>query len=101
MGGNEIMGDIAGLIGIATSIIGFATIWIRIGVDKGRQEEKMKTVIQKTEKNEQDVTELKNKTYGIELRIAEFMGELRVKLEYIQKNIEELKPKGGRRAAAK
>ena len=93
--------DIMGFIAIAMSLIGFITVWIKIGQDKGRNEEAMKTLKQKTDKNEQDISELKTATHSIELRVAEFMGEIKVRLEYIQKSVEDLKPKGGRRATAK
>jgi len=97
MGANEV----AGFIAIAMSLIGFVTVWIKIGHDKGRQEEVISTLKQKTEENEMRISEIKSKTHGLELRIAEFMGEIRVKFDYIKESVVELKSKGGRRAATK
>jgi len=93
--------DILGIVAISMSLIGFVTVWIKIGHNSGRQEEVIKMLKQKTEKNEMDITELKSKTHGIELRIAEFMGEIRVKLDNIKETVNELKPKRGSRAAEK
>jgi len=93
--------DITGVIAIATSLVGFVTVWVKIGIDKGRQEEAVKTVRQKTEKNEERITGLENKTHGIELYAAKMMGEIKVKLDYIKKTVNELKPRGERRAAEK
>ena len=102
MGDNEVMrAGFAGVIAIAMSLVGFITVWVRLGQDKGRQETMIAALKQKTEENAQSITELKNKTHGIELRIAEFMGEIRVKLDNIKETVSELKPKEGRHATKK
>ena len=93
--------DITGFIAIAMSLIGFVTVWIRVGIDKGRQEELTLALKQKTDKNEQGIAELKGKTHVIELRIAEFMGEIKARLDGIKETVDELKPKRGRCAEEK
>jgi len=102
MGGCKIMDfEIKGLIAIIMSLIGFVTVWVKIGQDRGKQEGIIKMLEQKVEKNERCISELKSKTHGIEIRIAEFLGEIRAKLDSISETVSELKPKGGRRAAEK
>jgi len=93
--------DLMGLIAMIMSLVGFVTVWVKIGIDKGRQEEMIYALKQKTEKNEAAISETKTKTHGIELRIAEFMGEIRAKFDFIKETVSTLKPKGGRCAAQK
>ena len=102
MGGHEVvLVDIAGLVGIAMSIIGFVTVWVKIGHDKGRQDEVIKKLEVKSDKIEMSVAKIESKTHELELRIAEFMGEIRVKFDYIKETVCELKSKGGSHAAKK
>jgi hypothetical protein len=93
--------DILSFVAIATSLIGFVTVWVKIGIDKGHQDEIIKVLVQKTEENKKDIMEIKSKTHGIELRIAEFMGEIRAKFDFIKETVNELKSKNGGRNAAK
>ena len=93
--------DFTGVIAIAMSVIGFISVWIKIGHDKGRLDAVIKNLEQKTEKNEKDIAEIENKTHGIELHIAKFMGEIGAKLDAIKETVSELKPKGVTRAAKK
>jgi len=93
--------DFTGFIAMAMSVIVFVTVWVKIGVEKGRQTEIIEGLGKKTEENKLRIAEVENKTHGLELRIAEFMGEIKVTLGYIEKAVNELKPKGGRRAAEK
>ena len=93
--------DLTGYIAIAMSLIGFIAVWIRLGQNKGRQEEIIESLKVTTEEHKRRITEIENKTHGLELRIAEFMGEIRVKIDNIKETLSELKPKGGTRAAKK
>jgi len=99
MGATEIKYLLISLIGVAMSLIGFVTVWIKLGVDKGRQNEIINGLVKKTEENSQHIAEIENKTHGLELRIAEFMGEIRVKIDYIKETVSDLKR--GRHAAEK
>ena len=93
--------DFMSIIAIATSLIGFVTVWIKVGHDKGRKEEVIKAHEERIRKNEKDIEDIERKTHGIEIRIAEFMGEIRVKLDTIKETVSELKPKGVKCAAKK
>jgi len=93
MGANEA----AGFIAIAMSLIGFVTVWIKIGHDKGRQETIIKSLEQKTEKNEKEIGELKSETKTIQIEIARHIGSIEAKLGFIKDAITAIK--GGRRAA--
>jgi len=97
MGNNEV----AGLIAIAMSIIGFISVWIKVGHDKGRTEELIHTLKEELKESKASITEIKTKTHGLELRFAEFMGEIRAKFDFIKEAVSDLKPKGGSRAAKK
>ena len=93
--------DIIAVIAVAMSVIGFVTVWIKIGIEKGRQEEVINMLTKKTEENKLRITEIDSKTHGLELRIAEFMGEIKVKIDYIKETVSELKPKGVHNASKK
>ena len=102
MGSAEVVTfDIAGFIAIGMSVIGFVTVWIKFGHDKGRQEEVINALKKTTEENKSGISEVRSKTHNLELRIAEFMGEMRVNINDIKETVSELKPKGGSRAAKK
>lgn len=95
-------GDIIGFIAIAMNVIGFVTVWIKVGIEKGRQEEVIDMLKKKTEENKANISEMRAKTHGLELRIAEFMGEMRSKFDFIKEAISEIKStRGGSRAAKK
>jgi len=97
MGSNEV----AGLIAIAMSLIGFVTVWIKVGHDKGRTEELISTLKEELKESKSNIAEIKTKTHSLELRFTEFMGEIRAKFDFIKEAVSDLKPKGGNRAAKK
>jgi len=87
----EIKYILTAVIGLAMSLIGFVTVWIKIGHNNGRTEEVINSLKLKTEENEKSIAEIEAKTHGLELRIAEFMGEIRVKFDYIKETVSDLK----------
>jgi hypothetical protein len=99
MGSGEIKYVLASAICIAMSLIGFVTIWIKHGQDKGKQEAAVKTLEEKTSKNEKDIAELKSETKNIQIAIAGRMGAMDAKLDFIKDAVAALR--GGRRAAEK
>jgi len=99
MGGVEIKYVLISILGVATSLIGFITVWIKVGQDKGRQEAVVKNLEQKTVKNETDIAELKNETKGVQIEIARHIGVVETKLDFIKETVTALK--GGRRATEK
>jgi len=92
--------EIIGLIAMATSVIGFITVWIKIGHDKGRKEEIINRLEGKTEKHERDIQEIKNETKSIQIDIARNIGVIEAKLDFIKEAVNSLKG-GGRNAAKK
>ncbi|MCL2186531.1 MAG: hypothetical protein FWB86_11895 [Treponema sp.] len=100
MGNDELTG-IAGFTAIAMSVIGFITVWIKFGHERGRNEEMIKALERKTEENKTNIAKMEANVHGLELRIAEFMGELRVKFDFIKETVAKLEVKGGSRAAKK
>jgi len=91
--------DVIGIIVGATSVIGFLTIWVKMGIEKGRGEKSMEIFAQRIEKNETAIGDLKNATHNIQLEIARSIGKIEAKLDYIKESVTALK--GGRRAAEK
>jgi len=100
MGSGEITG-VAGFIAIAMSLISFITVWIKVGHERGRNEELIKALEHKTEENKANIAKMEANVHGLELRIAEFMGELRVKFDFIKETVAKLESKGGVARAAK
>jgi len=83
----------------AATVIGFLSIWVKMGTEKGKNEKSMETFGQRIEKHEAALTELKNTTHSIQLDIAKNIGKIEAKLEYIKESI--AAQKGGRRAEEK
>ncbi|MCL2252557.1 MAG: hypothetical protein FWC12_11690 [Treponema sp.] len=89
-------GDVFSFITMAMSVIGFITLWIKFGHDKGRQDEAFDTLKKKTEENKASVTDIKDKIHGQEIRIAEHLeaiATLKNKTEENKTNISEIKSK--------
>ena len=95
--GSEIIGIIAG----AMAIIGFLSVWVKMGVEKGENKKAVETIEKKVEKNEGAIVEIRNATHSIQLDIARSVGKIEARLDFIKEAIEKLEPKGGRRAAQK
>jgi len=91
--------EIIGLITISMTVIGFITVWIKIGIDRGRQGEVLNRIERKSDKNEQDIAELKGETKNIQINIARHLGAVEAKIDFIRDTVTSLK--GGRRAAEK
>jgi len=91
--------DVVGLIVGATAIIGFLSIWVKMGIEKGRSEKSMEVFAQRIEKNELAINDLRNTTHNIQLDIAKSIGKIEAKLDYIKESVTALK--GGRRAEEK
>jgi len=91
--------DVVGIVVGATSIIGFLSIWVKMGTEKGRGEKLMETFGQRLEKHEIAINDLKNTTHNIQLEIARSIGKIEATLESIKESVMALK--GGRRAAEK
>jgi len=101
--------DIIAVIGAAMAVIGFVSVWIKMGVEKGEHRKTMEQLEQKANKHEADIAELKNATHNIQLEAARTMGRIDAKLDQIGKIETKLDSlgesvaalKGGRRAAQK
>jgi len=89
---------IMGAISAAITVIGFVTIWIRVGHSQGQLEEVIKNVKKQSEKNETDIVELRNGMHQIQLDVARFQ-VIETKLDYIKETVAMLN--GRRRATEK
>jgi predicted nucleic acid-binding Zn-ribbon protein len=85
----------------AVTLIGFITVWFRIGNSQGRQEKTLETLTDRVKKNEDDIIELKREHADMRVSFAAFMGKIEAKLDSIREAIAELKGKGERRAEEK
>jgi len=77
--------DIIAVIGAAMAVIGFLSVWVKMGVEKGEHQKTMELLEQKTNKHDVDITELKNTTHSIQLEMAKTMGKIEAKLDQIGK----------------
>jgi len=93
--------DIITAIVAATTIIGFLSTWIKMGVEKGEQKRTILLFEQNLAKNNGDIEELKRATHDIRVEIARSFAKIEVTLEHIKETVEDLKPRGGRHAAEK
>ena len=89
---------IIGVVSGAITIIGFITIWIKVGHSQGQLEEVVKNLIKQTEKNEVDITELRNSMHKTQIDVARFL-VIETKLDNIKETIASLN--SGRRYAQK
>ena len=90
---------LGGAIAIAMSLIGFISVWIKMGIEKGEQKRTIQMLEQKTEENKASIVELKNTTHSIQLDIAKSIGSIEAKLDGIKETITTWR--GGDRRAAK
>jgi len=93
--------DLMWVLTFAVTLIGFITVWFRIGNSQGRQEKTLETLSDRVKKNENDIIELQREHADLRVSIAAFMGKIEAKLDGIREAIAELKGKGGRRAEEK
>jgi len=93
--------DLVWVLTFAVTLIGFITVWFKIGSSQGRQEKTLETLKERIEKNESDIIELKREHADMRVSFAAFMGKIEAKLDGIREAIAELKSKGGERAEKK
>jgi len=93
--------DLMWALTLAMTLIGFVTVWFKVGSSQGRQEKTLETLNEKVNKNERDIIELKREHTDMRVNIAAFMGKIEAKLDGIIEAIAELKGKGGRSAEKK
>jgi uncharacterized protein YoxC len=91
--------DAMGALAIAMSIIGFVTVWVKLGSKMGGQEKTIEVLEKKVEEGGKEIAKLKSETHGIQIDIARRMGAIETKLDFIRETVAALK--GGRRAAEK
>jgi len=77
--------DIIAAIGAAMAVIGFLSVWVKMGVEKGEHQKTMELLEQKTIKHDVDIADLKNATHGIQVETARTMGRIEAKLDQIGK----------------
>jgi uncharacterized protein YoxC len=81
---------IIGVVSAAITIIGFVTIWIKVGRNQGQMEEVIKNLVKQTEKNETDIAELRNGMHKIQIEdVARFL-VIETKLDNIKETITSL-----------
>jgi hypothetical protein len=85
------MMDIVAITGAAMAVIGFLSVWIKMGVEKGEHKKTMELLGQKTDKHEADIAELKNTTHTIQLDRARTIGRIEAKLDSIGEKVASLK----------
>jgi len=80
---------IMGAVSAAITIIGFVAIWIKVGHSQGQMEEVIKNLRKQTEKNEVDITELRNGMHKTQLDVARFL-VIETKLDFIKETVSSL-----------
>ena len=93
--------DLVWVLTLAMTLIGFVTVWFKIGNSQGKQEKTIETLTDRVKKNEGDIAELKREYADMRVSFAAFMGKIEAKLDGIREAIAELKSKGGGHAEKK
>ena len=93
--------DLIWVLTFAMTLIGFVSVWFKIGSSQGKQEKTLETLTDRVKKNEDDIAELKRDHADMRVSFAAFMGKIEAKLDGIREAIAELKSKGGGHAEKK
>jgi len=80
---------VMGAVSAAITVIGFVAIWIKVGHSQGQMEEVIKNIRKQTEKNEVDITELRNGIHKTQLDVTRFL-VIETKLDYIKETVASL-----------
>jgi len=91
--------DLMWALTFGVTLVGFVSVWFRIGSSQGRQEKTLETLSDRIRKAEGDIIELQRGHADLRVSIAAFMGKIEAKLDYIKESVTALK--GGRRAEEK
>lgn len=97
MNGADIVAAAAG----ATAVIGFISIWIKTGIEKGENKKTLETLDKRVSKNEDGLVELRSATHNIQLEIAKSIVKIEAKLDFIKETITKLESNGGHCAEKK
>jgi len=81
--------DIVAVIGAAMAVIGFLSVWIKMGAEKGENKKTLEQLEQKANKHDVEIGELKNTTHGTQLEIARTVGRIEAKLDSINAALKE------------
>jgi len=84
-----------GAVSAAITVIGFITIWVKVGHSYGQLEGVIKNIGKQTEKHEADISELRDGIHKTQLDIARFQ-VIETKLDFIKESVALLN--GGRHA---
>ena len=89
-------GDVIGLVALAMTVIGFITVWVKLGHNKGRQDEVIETLSKNNEESKACIAGVKEKIHVQEVRIAESLeaiDTLKKKTEENKNGISEIRTK--------
>jgi uncharacterized protein YoxC len=75
----------------AMAVIGFVTVWIKVGINKGQSDNRLEVVEDRTTKLEEDVEAIQAERHVFELEIVKAITELGTKIEFILRGIDEIK----------
>jgi peptidoglycan hydrolase CwlO-like protein len=78
-------------VAAAMTLIGFITVWIRIGINSGRNDQMIKGMEQQIQKNENSIDMLEKQIISIDRNMVGFMSEIKVELRNIKETLNELK----------
>jgi uncharacterized protein YoxC len=72
-----------GVITLAMGLIGFVSVWVKLGSKIGSHEKTLETLEEGIKKHDKDITDLKSATNSIQVDIAYKMGNIEAKLNFI------------------
>lgn len=101
--------DVVAIVTAASAVVGFLSMWIKMGVEKGEHRKLTETLEHKILEHEKEIADIKNTTHSIQLDIAKSIGKIEVKLDTMGKIESKLDTisetvatlRGGRRAQEK
>lgn len=80
-------------IGSLMTIVGFVTVFVKIGIDKGETDHRLKTLETKTDKLEINADLLEKEIHGIQKETSGFMGRVHADISNIKSMLQSIDKK--------
>ena len=87
--------SICALCGGLLSVAGFVALWLKMGIEKGQNDNRLAMVEKRQDKQEQEIDDLSKEQHSMSTGWASFCGEIRANIEYIKQSIDDLKERQG------
>lgn len=75
----------------ALALIGFVTVWVRVGIHKGQSDNRLTVVEQRNVELEKKVESLRSDLRNFEVEVVRGISKLQTTVEFVLKGLDELK----------